>query len=129
MTMLTRLRGCQRAAGFALAVLTVLGAASATLHDHPGDSATEQPGLVAQVPISVIANPDAPSALFHLHSGSIAQGESCVACLLSNAKGEATVAAAPIAAAPCVPIAAVALPTPVAPARVSADSRSPPTEA
>ncbi|MFI5166502.1 MAG: hypothetical protein ACHQQS_07785 [Thermoanaerobaculales bacterium] len=127
--MLTRLRGCKRASGLVLAVLTLLGAAGTTLHSHPGDSATEQPGLLAQVPISVIANPDAPSAVFHLHSGSIAQGESCAACLLSNAKGEAAVATAPVPAAPCVPISAAVQPMPLAPALISAGSRSPPTVA
>jgi hypothetical protein len=129
MTVLTHLRGCKRAIGLALAALTMLGAVSATLHSHPGDSAAEQSGLLAQVPISVIANPDARSAAFHLHSGSIVPCEPCAACVLTNAHGDVASAAVPTPTAPCIHVIVFAMPTPATPALVSADSRSPPTVA
>lgn len=129
MTMLARLGGCKRAAGLVLAVLTLLGAAGATLHSHAGDSATEQPGLLAQVPISVIANPDEPSTAFHLHSGSMVPSEPCAACVLSGAHGDVAGATLPAPPVPCIHIAALAVPTPATPALVSADSRSPPATA
>lgn len=129
MNVLNRLRGCKRVSGLALAALTILGAGSATLHSHPGDSAAEQPGLLAQVPISVIANPDARSAAFHLHSGSMVPSEPCAACVLSNAHGDVAGATAPAPAVPCVRIAVLAMPMPAVPALVSTDSRSPPTAA
>jgi hypothetical protein len=126
MNVLTRLRGCRRATGLVLAVLTMLGAGSATLHSHPGGSVAEQPGVLAHVPISIIANPDARSAAFHLHSGSTVPSEPCVACVLSNVHGEVPGATAPTPTAPCIHIAVVAMPGPAAPTLVSADSRSPP---
>lgn len=126
---LTRLRRCRRATGYVLAALTLLGAGSATLHNHPGGGATEQLGLLSHVPISVIANPDAPSAVFHLHSGSTEPSERCAACVLSNARGDVAGETAPTPAAPCIHIAVVAMPAPAAPALVGADSRSPPTVA
>jgi hypothetical protein len=107
----------------------MLGAGSATLHSHPGGSVAEQSGLLAHVPISVIANPDARSAAFHLHSGSTVPSEPCVACVLSNAHGDVAGATAPTPTAPCIAIAVVAMAAPAAPALVSADSRSPPTVA
>jgi len=112
-----------------LAALTLLGAGSATLHRHPGGSVGEQSGLLAHVPISVITDPDARSAAFHLHSGSTVPSEPCVACVLSHAYGDVAGATALTPTAPCIPIAVVALAAPPAPALVCADSRSPPTAA
>jgi hypothetical protein len=92
-----------------LPALTLLGAGSATLHSHPGGSVAEQPGLLGHVPISVIADPDARSAAFHLHSGSTVPSDPCVACVLSSAHGDVVATAAPTATAPCIPIAVVAI--------------------
>ena len=92
-----------------LAVLTMLGAGSATVHKHPGGSDAEQSGLLSHVPISVIANPDAPSAVVHLHAGSTEPSEPCAACALSNARGEVAGETAPTPAAPCIHIAVVAM--------------------
>ena len=112
-----------------LTVLTILGAGTATLHNHPGGSVAAQTGLLSHVPISVIADPDAPSAAFHLHSGSTEPSEPCAACVLSNARGDVASETAPIPAAPCSHVAVVPTPAPAAPALVCADSRSPPTVA
>ncbi len=126
---LTRLRGYKRATGLVLAAVTMLGAGSATLHSHPGGGAAEQLGLLSHVPISVIADPDARSAAFHLHSGSTVPNEPCVACVLSNAGGHVPLAIAPTPTASCVHIALIAVPVPAAPPLICADSRSPPTVA
>jgi len=112
-----------------LAALTLLGAGSATLHNHPGASVAEQPGLAAHVAVSVVADPDPWSAAFHFHSGSTAPSEPCAACVLCNARGEVMDAVAPTPAAPCIHIVVDAAPAPAAPAVVRADSRSPPTAA
>ncbi len=129
MNVLTRLRGCRRASGLVLAALTALGAGSATLHSHAGDSAAEQPALRAHVPISIIADPDAPSAAVHLHSGSTVPSEPCPACVLSSAHGTIPTPPVVAAVAPSVCIPVVALQGPVAAALVSSVSRSPPATA
>jgi hypothetical protein len=118
-----------RATGLVLVTLTMLGAASATLHNHPGGSVAEQLGLLSNVPISIIADPDARSAALHLHSGSTVPSEPCAACVLSNARGHVPGATAPTPPASCIHIAVVAVPAPAAAALVCADSRSPPTVA
>lgn len=129
MTVLTRLRGCRRATGLALAVLTMLGAASVSSHHHDEGTLEGRLGLASPVPISVIAEPDAPATVFHLHSGPTVQSEPCAACVLSYAGGDIASETPPIPAALCIDIFVAAMLEPEAPAPVCADSRSPPTVA
>jgi len=127
MTVLTRLRGCRRATGLALAVLTMVGAAGASLHRHDDGTFEGRLGLALRVPVSVIADPDAPATVFHLHSGSTVPNEPCAACVLSNTRGHIASETAPIPTAPCIDIFGAAMLESEAPAAVCADSRSPPT--
>lgn len=127
MNVLTRLRECRRATGLVLAALTVLGAAGVSFHHHDDGTLEGRLDFASRVPVSVIADPDAPSAAFHLHSGSTVPSEPCAACVLSSARGDIARETAPIPAAPYIHIFVVAMVVPEAPALVCPGSRSPPT--
>jgi len=129
MCVLTRLRRAWRGSAALLALVTLLGAASVTLHTHPGDATEREFGPATRIPVSVIAEPDAPSPSEHLHSGSTFAAETCPACVLSTAHGvPLTMAVAPVA----TPFLTVAVMTPLRPfaaAPTRHPSRSPPTSA
>jgi hypothetical protein len=73
----------QRWPATSLAVVMLASAFLAGLHTHTwlaDDLAAE----AAHVPLSVIANPDAPAPEQHWHSGTTIEQEPCAACLLSH---------------------------------------------
>ena len=124
---MARLRRLRRANGVLLSTLLLLGTASASFHNHSDGALEGQLDLASRVPVSIIANPDAPSAEFHLHAGVTVPGEPCPACVLSSAHGTLPIGAD---VAPLVPRSSsviVAFLAPVTAPAVSSDSRSPPT--
>ncbi|HUK11674.1 MAG TPA: hypothetical protein VLW17_00115 [Thermoanaerobaculaceae bacterium] len=119
-------RPSRRAGSLGLALLVLLGAASATFHSHSPGVVEGDAGLAPRVPVSVIANPDSPGLSFHLHAGTIVEGEACPACVLSSAHGVVPARASTTQLCGSANVMVAAVSAPPEPAAVAAGSRSPP---
>jgi hypothetical protein len=81
---MVRRLGKRRLLSAAVAFLMLVTSLAAGLHTHTWLAQDDLAAQAAHIPLSVIANPDAPAPEQHWHPGTIFEQDLCAACLLAH---------------------------------------------
>jgi hypothetical protein len=123
---MVRKLGKQRAVSASVAFLMLVTAVAAGLHTHTWLAQDDLAAQAAHIPLSVIANPDAPAPEQHWHPGTIFEQDLCAACLLAHQRASFVCAFVVSATVAAVRIANGSWKTPAALRTHSTVARAPP---